>query len=55
MNKQLVAVQSERASEVKEREELVAKKMQQEIEKINQEHEHQKHMLYLQVDTQLHW
>ncbi|CAK8683437.1 unnamed protein product [Clavelina lepadiformis] len=49
LNKKLAAQQSERDLELEQNEANVLKKMQQEIEKLQREHEHQIHMRMLEI------
>ena len=50
LNKKLAALQSDREAEIRDNELVVTKRMQQEAEKLQQEHEHQMHMRMLQVN-----
>ena len=50
LNKKLAALQSDREAEIRDNELVVTKRMQQEAEKLLQEHEHQMHMRMLQVN-----
>ena len=49
LNKNLATLQSDREAELRDNETLVVKRMQQEMEKLQQEHEHKMHMRLLQV------
>nr|CAB3267122.1 TATA element modulatory factor [Phallusia mammillata] len=49
LNKQQVAIESEKEDEIRRHEEAVERRMQQDMERVEQEHEHQIHMLHLQM------